>query len=208
MPPTANAVRSISDRIVFVDSTHAQSDSTYGQDREVESQLSLESLGIAIDRQTYVHLPDTKLVKYLGALALDIANHALRNNLHDYFTLGPEGYDGHSDHIATHRAARLAQIALGSLHPLHIWALSRSGPADARANAAHTPKLRALAFHQTQMPLRRARTTGELQVTDQRHWDTFVSVYGDVLFAEERYKVIHPARHVARAAVHQLIQPA
>ena len=204
----ASSARSTLDRIVFVDAADAQASARYAQDREVESRLSLESLGVAADRQTYLHLPDTKLVKYTGTLALGIARHALHYNLSDYYTLGQSGYDNHPDHIATHQAAAIAQTLLSRTQPIRIWELSPDGSADITVNAGHTPKLGALAFHQTQMPLRRDPLSGELCATDQRHWDKFIEVYGQVLFNEERYKLTDQARYAANLAVRLSMQPA
>lgn len=83
--------------------------------RQGESQAALPELGITQDAQTYLALPDTKLVKYRAALTTLIVGHALRHGLHHYFTLGACGFDGHSDHIATHRSALAAQQHLANM---------------------------------------------------------------------------------------------
>lgn len=181
---TASAARSISDLIIFV----ATSATHLAEVRRGESIKSLSVLGVRDSAQEYVALPDTKLVKYILPLASYIIKHACSNQLHHYYTLGSEGYDGHTDHIATHTAALVAQRLLAEKHPLTLWSLApHSGEWDVRQNARTVPKLAALALHGSQMPLKRT-FSGNLRITDRSHWQAFVGVYGSVLFDAEHYR--------------------
>jgi LmbE family N-acetylglucosaminyl deacetylase len=184
-----NAVLETSEQIIFV-GEHAKSASNIVHTRRGESIGGLAFLGVDHHRQAYIAYPDTKLVKYTHPLAMLITQHAVQHGIHDYFTLGQQGFDGHPDHIATHDAATLAQQQLYMLgHPITLWALTADRSPDiTKVPSVHTPKLAAIAHHQTQMPLQRD-ASGVLQVTDQSYWDWFVGIYGEVLFAEERYNI-------------------
>ena len=154
------------------------------------------------EHQEYWDFPDAKLVKYVQPLSAGIRLHAKRYRLHHYFTLGETGFDGNPDHIATHYAALEAQARLAEVgHFITIWALAAPGQScDLVVPACSTPKLKALAHHQTQMPLQRD-PHGVLHVTDMAHWSTFVRTHREVLFEKERYQIITVRRQLGAIAL-------
>lgn len=69
-------------------------------------------------------------------------------------TMGPDGYDGHPDHIATHQAALQAQRLLHEQnYSVYVLALRRDGAGEVVFAVDRERKMAALAHHATQMPL-------------------------------------------------------
>ena len=133
-------------------------------------------LGVAPNRQVYLGLPDGNLAAQSEALAASIADVADDFKPQRMFTLGPEGYDGHPDHIATHESAVAARRQLGALGVhMALLALGRELHAPAMVTAPSKRKLAAMALHISQ------RT-----VADLTRWgggDT----YTPVIVGPERY---------------------
>lgn len=115
-------------------------------------------LGVAQENQTYLGLPDGKLndPNYIALAVSSIRHLVTRQGITAILTLGKEGYCGHTDHIATHNAALLAQATLRSEGTgVEIFAINNQGEGAIRIPVNRSRKLGALAFHGTQMDLTR-----------------------------------------------------
>ncbi len=128
--------------------------------RRSESQAGLTSLGLYADNLHYPDLPDGQLSDptIFTQLTADITTFIRTHHITRAVTLGPDGGDGHPDHIAVHQAVVAACGSLAAESPAsppEILALNahHAGthiiPATPATRAA---KLRALAANASQFP--------------------------------------------------------
>lgn len=119
--------------------------------RRHESQRSLTFYGVASEHQEYAGLPDGMLSAHIGSLELHIGRLVAAHGITELVTAGPDGYDGHPDHIAVHHAAlSAARTALRAGLDVRLYALNNlhRGEVKVRGNTAR--KLGAMAFHVSQ----------------------------------------------------------
>lgn len=117
--------------------------------RQQESQEGLTRLGVTLERQIYLGLPDGKLDQCTDELQKHILAH-LRSLTKPFtvVTLGEDGYDGHSDHKAAHLAAQRAVSQLKNHATLLCLSQNHSGSIVVSGDASL--KLEALCCHESQ----------------------------------------------------------
>jgi len=77
-----------------------------------------------------------------------------RHDITTFVTMGETGYCGHSDHRATHLAARVAQIALRiGGRDVHLLELQADGSGELKVPVVTQRKVSALALNASQIPL-------------------------------------------------------
>ncbi len=178
--------------------------------RADEHMASLEHLKIIKNASNYVdrlRLPDGGLMNS-GALHIAI-NALIRHGARgastgrvrtQFLTLGPEGFDGHSDHERSDVAARIASLALfetsGTIAP--VTGLSRDGELSIDVDdEGRRRKLEIMRDHPSQFPDPYLSMTdpdaGELPTGE--FYDRFFDIYGyRELFEQERFTIFDPSR--------------
>jgi LmbE family N-acetylglucosaminyl deacetylase len=141
-------------------------------------------------QQEYLGLPDGQLDSHLGELTASVIWRAVINESSALVTLGPNGYDGHQDHVATYLAAVCAQRILLEDHNVDV-ALISLDPKDSGeivVQACPRQKLALLAIHQTQSPIR-VSDDARIHIIDNEHWGFFQRTYGRLIYDRESYSV-------------------
>jgi len=116
--------------------------------RRFESQAGLSHLGVPLHRQIYLGLTDGGLQGDEPQLDDALADILDAFQPDRTFTLGNDGYDGHADHIATHRSSVRVMRQLGSGGILHTLDSTHQG----EITIAHSErKLGAMAWHASQL---------------------------------------------------------
>ncbi len=124
--------------------------------RRQEAGRALARYGILGENQQYLGLPDGGLAgaSHVHTIARAIGTLLVERPIHTVITLGHDGYDNHTDHVAVHVAADLAvtshNISAGS--PVRLLGLTRY---DTGIQVAADPslKLHRLAEHRTQFDI-------------------------------------------------------
>lgn len=187
----AKPARSITANIIFVD------DELYARVRRRESQQGLAHIDISESRQHYLGLPDGQLSNqhYSSLLMTTISHIVRRSNIDTIVTLGDSGYCGHSDHIASHRSALLAQLSLRQIGwHTELFSINNRGSGEFGVPVDRDVKLGALAFHRTQMHFDEL-ADGTLQ-PNLLFFEKFQQTYGH-LFLQETYDRLAALRYAA-----------
>ena len=126
--------------------------------RRAESANGLAYLGVPPERQHYLGLPDGGCERYGTDMRTQLTRLAAEHGISRLVTLGSGGYDGHPDHIATHRAAAGAAQMLRETHhePIELYALDNRGRGEHIVYAGDTTrrqKLAAMACHASQFDI-------------------------------------------------------
>lgn len=122
--------------------------------REQEGRMALSAYGIRPRHQRFEDLQDGQLID----TAPDMLTQAIRSLLkkHDIttvVTLGEHGFDGHTDHIAIHEAARAAVAAHAEIEPgMRLFGLDLVSPTT-YITADPSAKLRRLRYHKSQFDI-------------------------------------------------------
>lgn len=148
--------------------------------RQQESQRGLEHLGVPYDNQIYTGMPDGELEGQCQLLADEIVLAAQSLGITHLHTLGRQGYDGHSDHIATHEATMLATKQLADTAPASVLALNAAHKGELAVRGDPYRKLGAMACHISQFALH-----------NDQFWAEF-SRYTPLIWAQETYDHIAP----------------
>ncbi|HSX08310.1 MAG TPA: PIG-L deacetylase family protein [Candidatus Saccharimonadales bacterium] len=123
-----------------------------GRRRECQAACG-EVLGVAEDRQVYFALPDGELAVAHNQirLAIRLGAYMVQNGVKHIVTPGIEGFDGHPDHIATHRSALLASaVAWLCGHRVLVWALRPGDSGEVSVAVDYTRKQSALNHYVSQ----------------------------------------------------------
>lgn len=102
-------------------------------------------MGVPLRRQIYLGLPDGNLAGHGNQLAEHIGAIVDAIQPAHIYTTGPDGYDGHGDHIAVHAAT--LQAAAGEQT---IWGLAADHQGALSVTGNTNRKLGALSFHASQ----------------------------------------------------------
>lgn len=174
--------------------------------RRTESQRGLERTGIAVDHQYYLNLPDGDLAdtQQFAQLTTQLYHLLLSEHITRVVTLGPEGFDEHPDHIATHLAVIKAIERIQLEHPdaaFQIFALNAHGNGSHAVPVDTRRKLHAMCAHKSQFLVSEAAVSPfEHCITicgcsiDSAFWDYFAP-YHELILKQETYDISHyPAR--------------
>lgn len=134
-------------------------------------------MGVPYENQLYLGLPDGELAEQGGLLADEILLAARSLGITHLHTLGVLGYDGHSDHIATHEATVLAAKQLAVADTPTVLALNAEHQGEHAATGDRYLKLGAMACHASQFALH-----------DERFWREF-DFYAPLIWQRETYDV-------------------
>lgn len=148
--------------------------------RRLEAMRALVLAGVPIHRQHYFGFTDGQLAAKHPHLARRLAGIIIENEIAAVFTPGQEGFDGHPDHIAVHRAAvDAAQLILWTPQ---VWGLNRSqGQVGLAVDSAQ--KLRVVGEHATQFP---GASDQEMPVSTALQ----ISAYEDLVYGTEWYNPV------------------
>lgn len=119
----------------------------YSGGRKEEVQQSLAALGVPLDRQHYRGLTDSLLEWEVSTLAGTIARLMLQHDVSTIYTFDKDGYDNHTDHISTYRAAMLLS---GRLSVQHLVRTRDAAEADVTVSGSEESKLAVIRHHISQ----------------------------------------------------------
>lgn len=135
---------SITRHLIFVDSRE------YTSVRRKESEKALGFLGV---RGVHLGLHDAKLhtPPMVATISSAIEALVIRYGITTLVTLGMDGYCGHQDHVATHKAALVARHKLERVHNirLSVLAINKSHEGSISVPVDSKTKLASLAHHKT-----------------------------------------------------------
>jgi LmbE family N-acetylglucosaminyl deacetylase len=119
--------------------------------RRLESVDGLSKLGVPEDHQYYLDLSDGGLTDAIGELTARLQELFGETGIARIFTAGPDGYDGHPDHIAAHKAAVSFCTGLRqSGHEVTLFGLVSDHTGELRITGDQAQKTAALAAHVSQ----------------------------------------------------------
>jgi LmbE family N-acetylglucosaminyl deacetylase len=121
--------------------------------RREESYHGLEYLGVPRNQQLYLSLPDGELENHIPQLRDAILEAMSSCAVNSLVTLGPDGYDDHPDHKASHNAALMSACELDPDKQPDIFALNSQHSGRHVAGGHTWKKLTAMAHHQSQFDL-------------------------------------------------------
>lgn len=122
--------------------------------RALEGRAALSAYGIR-PRHQYIHdFPDSQLLDTASnVLTHEIHSLLAKNDITTVITLGEHGFDGHTDHIAIHEAARAAVASYAEIRPgMRLFGLDLANPTTYIV-ADPAAKLRRLRYHRTQFDI-------------------------------------------------------
>ena len=119
--------------------------------REREGRAALSAYGIRPRHQHFGDLPDGQLIDLApDTIAQNIHSLLAKYSITTVITLGENSFDGHTDHVSVHRAARLAVAAHAELKPdLRLYSLDTGAPTT-YISTDPSAKLRRLRYHRSQ----------------------------------------------------------
>ncbi|TAH32203.1 PIG-L family deacetylase [Candidatus Saccharibacteria bacterium] len=122
--------------------------------RALEGRAALSAYGISPRRQHIYDFPDGQLLDTTpDVLAQEIRSLLAKNDITTVITLGEHGFDGHTDHVAVHEAARAAVAAHAEIQPgMRLFGLDLASPTT-HIVADPGAKLRRLRHHRSQFDI-------------------------------------------------------
>lgn len=173
--------------------------------RRKESHAGLRRIGIPLERQYYLNLPDGDLANttHFAQLVTSLRHLVLSEHITRIFTLGTEGFDEHPDHIATHLATLQAVEQIQQRHPeiaFEIYALNAYGTGEHVIAVNTQRKLQAMCAHKSQFLIYEAVKSASPDCTvicghaiDKDFWDYF-KPYHQLILQQETYNFLpYPA---------------
>ena len=186
---TASTVNHLADKD-FVRNGRRREESSEGLLRSGISEVNQHFLGLADGKLSETAVSE-QITKALFVLLQD-------RDITDVYTLGVHGYDGHPDHIATHRAATKAVRLFNSEYAknvsLHALAADNHGAQAIPVNTAQ--KLFAMSAHKSQFLIRNPSevafdngVTIEEYSIDRDFWKSF-EPYHSLILEQETYSIL------------------